>query len=920
MELFKLFGTIAIDNSGANRGIDETTDKAEEAQSKISSSFGRIGDAAIKVGKVVATGLAAGSAAISALVANSVDNYGEYEQLVGGIETLFKTSADKVKEYAANAYKTAGLSVNEYMETATSFSASLIQSLASHTSESYEASLEALERHYEAVEDSTESALELLEESQEKEVEAFEAATDAKIALIDKQYTENLKLIDEEKYNQIKAIDEQIAKLNEQTEAERAAAEKKKQEQKIASLEEKINTAKDAEAKIKAEQDLANYLEEVAQKERESLRKAQIEELKDQKQAVKDQADAKKEVLKEQYESEKKAIKDESAAQLKELKKAQKAELNALKKSNSEKLKEAKKYVAEQSELLEASATSLEYTSEVYQEAAEYANLAIIDMSDNANKMGTDMAMIQNAYQGFAKANYTMLDNLKLGYGGTKEEMERLLADAEKLTGIKYDISSFADIVDAIHVIQTEIGITGTTAKEAGSTIQGSVSSMKAAWSNLVTGLSDDNANLEKLVGDFVDSVGTAAGNIIPRIEIALQGSARLINELFPVVMAEIPRIITEILPDIVSSAANIVKSLVDGISENKESIMDTAFEVIMILVNTITELLPQIFDLGIELLVTIANGIVENLDTLIPAAIEMLDKIIDTITEPETLGALVNAAVDIILALADGLVKFLPRLVEASFSIIEKIATELTQPDTLVQILNAAADIIMALVQGLNESLPRMVNSVRGIIVNLTTILQDGESRRQLLEAAGELIKQLALGILQSITLISDTWEEIRDDIVDAILDVDWVNVGRDIMKALSDGLREAWNEFASQDGSIISMLSNLMNFSSPIGAMRSFQMGNMVSGVAGLLDGSHADGLNYVPYDGYIAELHKGEMVVPAAESEFLRSGSFGANNEGVIRLLERILSALQEREPQNVSLSINNREFARMVKAVN
>lgn len=154
--------------------------------------------------------------------------------------------------------------------------------------------------------------------------------------------------------------------------------------------------------------------------------------------------------------------------------------------------------------------------------AAEIANMSITDMSDNANKMGTDIESIKTAYQGFAKQNYTMLDNLKLGYGGTKQEMERLLADAEKLTGQKYDISNFSDIAEAIHAIQTEMDITGTTAKEAGSTISGSVASMKSAWDNLVVGLADGNADLGQLIDNVVTSAETAFNNILPVAEQAL--------------------------------------------------------------------------------------------------------------------------------------------------------------------------------------------------------------------------------------------------------------------------------------------------------------------------------------------------------------------------------------------------------------
>ena len=152
--------------------------------------------------------------------------------------------------------------------------------------------------------------------------------------------------------------------------------------------------------------------------------------------------------------------------------------------------------------------------------SAQVADMAITDMSDNANKMGTDMSMIQNAYQGFAKQNYTMLDNLKLGYGGTKSEMERLLKDAQKISGIKYDISNLNDVYQAIHVIQGELGITGTTAKEASTTIQGSVSAMKSAWQNMLTGIATGNTeNMGNLVNNLANSVITAAQNILPRVQ-----------------------------------------------------------------------------------------------------------------------------------------------------------------------------------------------------------------------------------------------------------------------------------------------------------------------------------------------------------------------------------------------------------------
>ena len=203
--------------------------------------------------------------------------------------------------------------------------------------------------------------------------------------------------------------------------------------------------------------------------------------------------------------------------------------------------------------------------------AAEVGNMAITDMSDNANKMGTSIEMIQNAYNGFAKGNFTMLDNLKLGYGGTKEEMERLIKDANKVkvaNGEMADLSidSFADVSEAIHIMQTEMGITGTTSREAASTIEGSISMMKGAWQNLVVGMADENANMEVLIDDFVESVATAAKNLLPRIEQTLKGIADLIIALAPVIAEALPKLIENVLPALLSAGVSLVTAVVKGV------------------------------------------------------------------------------------------------------------------------------------------------------------------------------------------------------------------------------------------------------------------------------------------------------------------------------------------------------------------
>lgn len=304
--------------------------------------------------------------------------------------------------------------------------------------------------------------------------------------------------------------------------------------------------------------------------------------------------------------------------------------------------------------------------------AAEKADQAITDMSDNINKMGSDAQSVQNAYQGFAKANYTMLDNLKLGYGGTKEEMQRLLTDAEKISGIKYDISSYADIVDAIHVVQTEMGITGTTAKEAATTIEGSANSMKSAWSNLITGMSNENLDLDKLVQNVIDSVNTFADNLIPRLQIMLprfvQGLTQLISNMIPYVAPALELL----LPPLIEGLGG----LVSGIVQTLPAAVEAISAVIPMLVEQLTILLPQIISAGIEIIAALASGIGENLPTLIPAVVDA----IITITEGliDHIDLLIIAAGQLIAGLAQGLIEAIPRLIGRLPEIISAIVNGL--------------------------------------------------------------------------------------------------------------------------------------------------------------------------------------------------------------------------------------------------
>lgn len=384
--------------------------------------------------------------------------------------------------------------------------------------------------------------------------------------------------------------------------------------------------------------------------------------------------------------------------------------------------------------------------------AAEKGNQAVIDMADNANKMGTDIQSIQNAYQGFAKQNFTMLDNLKLGYGGTKQEMERLLEKAEELQKVKgidvsYSIDSFADIVDAIHVVQTEMGITGTTAKEASTTIQGSISSMKGAWENLMVGLADPTQDFDRLVSNLVDSVITVSENLMPRIMAVLPQMATGITELAENLLPLIPETLEKMLPGVLEGANNLVSALLDTLS----SIADTAIPII-------TENADEIID-------TLLTGLVEAVPKLVTKAADLCTALITAILDNADI--ITQGAVDIVIALAEGLSNNLDTLIPAAVKAV------LTIVDTLIynidELLDAAEELIKALAEGLINALP------------------------ELLAKAPEIVTDLIAALVEAIPDIIEFAVELCEQIGSNIVNYDWETVGSDMYQNLHNALENA-------------------------------------------------------------------------------------------------------------------------------
>lgn len=543
-------GSVTIEFNGDTKGLDKDINGIS---GKVQSGLGKLGSIAGTAMKGVSVAVGAAATAIGGLVTASVNAYAEYEQLVGGVDTLFKNSSQKLQSYADEAYKTAGMSANEYMSTVTSFSASLLQSLGGDT-----------------------------------------------------------------------------------------------------------------------------------------------------------------------------------------------------------------------------------------EKAADYANQAVIDMSDNANKMGTSMELIQNAYQGFAKQNYTMLDNLKLGYGGTKEEMERLLEDASKISGIKYDISSFADVTQAIHVMQESMGIAGTTSKEASETIEGSINSVKGAWENLLVGITNPDADWDKLIQNLVDTVTAAGENILPAVGSALVGVSALIRDLFPMIAQEIPTLISEILPQLVDTGISVVNSLITGIQQNLPALMEGAIQIVTSIGNAIITMLPQILTIAMQLIQTLINGIIIMLPQIIQMGMQLITQLILGIAQmlpqliPQAVNAiitivnglldnidmLVDAAIQLILGLADGLINALPILIEKAPEIIMKLVTALIK--NAPKILEAGVQLIVKLVEGVGSVLGKLGQMAGTIIQTIWDGLKSLPSK--MLEVGKNLIQGIWNGISNAVGWLWDKISGFCSGIVDKI------------------------------------------------------------------------------------------------------------------------------------------------------
>lgn len=473
--------------------------------------------------------------------------------------------------------------------------------------------------------------------------------------------------------------------------------------------------------------------------------------------------------------------------------------------------------------------------------AAEQTDVAMRAIADNYNTFGGDMQNIQNAFQGFAKQNYTMLDNLKLGYGGTKTEMERLIADANEYAqsmGMAGDltINSFSDIVTAIDLVQQKQGIAGTTAREATETISGSLNMLKSAWDNLVAGFADPNADISKLIDNVVTSlVGSTdeAGkhvkgfidNIIPTIQQATEGIIKVVQGLAPIISEQLPTIVETLLPMVIETATQLFNGLVDALPDLLQVIFDQLPTIFQTIVDAVLTMLPMIIEVGASLLESLFTGIIETLPELLPRITDVILQIAEMLSDPTGLTEIIKSAMVIIQQLALGLMEALPQTIPAIVEVITSIVIALTEPTNLMRLIDAAVKIIIALADGLIQAIPVLIEAAPKIIMNLVEALI--LLAPQLIASGVELITQLILGIMnmkaKAVQSMAKVFTSIKDDFKERIkMAKDW---GKDLIQNFIDGLLAKWEALKSTVKDIAGSIKDFLGFSEPkLGPLSNF------------------------------------------------------------------------------------------------
>lgn len=489
--------------------------------------------------------------------------------------------------------------------------------------------------------------------------------------------------------------------------------------------------------------------------------------------------------------------------------------------------------------------------------AADVADMAMVDMSDNANKMGTNMEDIKNAYQGFAKQNYTMLDNLKLGYGGTKSEMERLLADAQKISGVEYNIDNLSDVYSAIHVIQGQLDITGTTAKEAATTISGSFNQMKAAAKNVMGEIAlgmDVGPALNELANTIITF---AVGNLLPAVW-------------------------------------NVISALPSAI------------------VTFVTALGPQLFAAASGLIPQIASGITTGIPTLYQSAMRIMDQF--NIGIQEQLPILLQNGVDFITNIVNGILQNLPQVITMAGNIITYFANTIIS--MFPTVLSAGASLLLKLVNGIINNLPQIAQAAATAIVRFVASI--GQNLPQILQSGITIIAKLAAGLIRAIPNLVGQIPAIISAIVNAFTSQNWGSIGINIISGIASGLRSAahmlWDAVKGVLGGFKENVLAFFGIHSP--SRWGMFVGEMIdTGIANGLTG------NTSLISNAAEELQKSLKKPVGTSLDFAVSGRNSTENENneLIEKLEQLLEYLKttSKRGETIVINLNDREVMRVLR---
>lgn len=510
--------------------------------------------------------------------------------------------------------------------------------------------------------------------------------------------------------------------------------------------------------------------------------------------------------------------------------------------------------------------------------AVKYADMAITDMSDNANKMGTDMELIQNAYQGFAKQNYTMLDNLKLGYGGTKTEMERLLADAQAISGIEYNIDSYADVVEAIHVIQDSMGIAGATAAEAENTISGSINSLQAALQNMLVGFGDANADMNMLCQNMVDALKNVIKNVTPVIENMVKVLPTVTDalltafaDLLPSLLDTVTKLFTQILntiltllPQLIPAAVSAIMTIVQALIDNLPLLVDAAVQLVVSLVEGIGSALPQLIPAAVQAIVTIVQGLIENLPMILDAALQLIMGLAEGLLA--AIPILIEALPSIILAIVDFIIGAIPQIIEAGIQLLTSLVSALPEIitaivaaipqiiegiitavlDSIPQLVQAGIDLLVALIQALPEIITTIVAAIPEIIGSIVNALIN--SIPQIVQAGVQLLVSLIKNLPTIIVEIVKAVPQIISGLVSAFGKgvSQLAEVGANLVRGLWQGIQSLaswlWNKVSGWISSIWDGICDFFGIASPSKEMG--WVGEMlVEGLAGAINANGKD-----------------------------------------------------------------------------